>query len=184
MDHSSIQYINIPGLHNSDNDHWQSIWEKNNPKSFTRIEQENWDNPDCEKWVSKIESTLLKYDKSNLILIGHSIGCMAIVHWLNQYNHSVKGVLLVAPSDAEKPNFPAYITGFTPIPITPLKVQSIVVGSTNDHVTSIERLKHFSEHWGSELIILENAGHIETKSGFGNWVEGFSILSAFNKKGS
>ena len=46
---------------------------------------------------------------------------------------------------------------------------TIIVASDNDHVTSIERSKDFAKNWGSELIILENAGHIEPKSGFGYW---------------
>ncbi|MCB0481172.1 MAG: alpha/beta hydrolase [Flavobacteriales bacterium] len=53
---------------------------------------------------------------------------------------------------------------------------SIVVASTNDHVTSIDRSKKFASDWGSELIVLDNAGHIEPKSGFGEWPLGIQLL--------
>lgn len=132
-------YILIPGFRNSDEHHWQSIWERNNPTLFLRIQQENWDEPDCKKWTEQIELTLTPYPKEELILIGHSIGCMAIVHWLHQYNHKVKGVLLVAPSDPERPGYPSYISGFSPIPLSPITCPGIVVASSNDHVTSPDR---------------------------------------------
>lgn len=173
---SSIKYITIPGLHNSDEGHWHSIWENDNPTEFLRIEQENWDEPDCETWINRIELILKDFNKSEVILIGHSIGCMAIVHWLKRFKHKIKGALFVAPSDAEKENFPTYITGFKPIPLLTLSFPSIVIASADDHVSSLDRCRTFAKNWGSKLVILENAGHIETKSGYGVWKEGLELL--------
>ncbi|MCH2216376.1 MAG: alpha/beta fold hydrolase [Flavobacteriales bacterium] len=159
----------IPGLHNSDEKHWQSILERENPEDYYRVIQEDWNNPICEDWVQTIEDSLKYHDHSELILIGHSIGCMAIAHWYQRFKHKIKGALLVAPSDAESPAYPEYIEGFAPIPLDGLPFKSIVVASTNDHVSSIERIKYFAEAWNSKLIVLKNAGHIESKSGFGSW---------------
>jgi len=161
--------INIPGLHNSDKYHWQSCLESNKPDEFYRVEQKNWDEPDCETWIDKIEQDLKNKNYSDLVLIGHSIGCMAIVKWFEKFGHEIKGALLVAPSDSEKEGYPVYIKGFTPIPKSKLPFTTILVASTDDHVTSLDRSKEFADNWGSKLIILEGAGHIEAKSGFGNW---------------
>lgn len=161
--------INIPGLHNSDCGHWQTILEKEHPAEFIRINQENWDEPDRETWISKIEEELSNRNHSELILIGHSIGCIAILKWFEKFRHKIKGAIFVAPSDSEKESYPNYITGFTPIPTEKLPFPSVLVASTNDHVTELSRSKEFAKNWGSKLIILENAGHIETKSGFGKW---------------
>ena len=171
--------ILIPGLHNSDDTHWQTHLERSAPEKFLRIEQESWEHPVCAKWIAEIEKQLEGYDKSELILIGHSIGCMAIVHWLQKWKHPIKGALLVAPSDAESSNYPKYIEGFTPIPMSQLPFKSIIVGSTNDHVTELQRTKTFAEAWGSELILLENAGHIEGKSGFGQWELAEQLIASF-----
>lgn len=166
----------IPGLHNSDENHWQSHFESSRPSEFIRINQLNWDEPDCESWINKIEEDLKEFKHSELILIGHSIGCMAIVKWFEKYRHLIKGALLVAPSDSEKASYPTYITGFSPIPSTKLPFPSIVVASTNDHVTEMVRSKQFAKDWGSELHILKKAGHIEPKSGFGEWPVGLELL--------
>lgn len=168
--------IIIPGLHNSDPEHWQSYFERSSPADFIRIEQKDWDRPDCETWITQIEKALAHFDHSKLILIGHSIGCMAIVHWLKQYGHAIKGTFLVAPSDADKDGFPSYISGFSPIPMNPLSCPSFLVASTDDHVTSLQRSEEIAKAWGSELILLEEAGHIESKSGYGEWKEGLKMI--------
>lgn len=168
--------INIPGLHNSNEEHWQTIFEKSDSSNYIRIHQENWDEPDCDIWVDKIESELKNLNHSDLILIGHSIGCMAIVKWYEKFGHKIKGALLVAPSDSERDTYPSYITGFVPIPEKRLPFPTIVVASDNDHVTEIERSKEFAKCWESKLVILENAGHIEPKSGFGEWQLGLELI--------
>lgn len=168
--------ITIPGLHNSNEDHWQTRFEISDPAGFKRVEQVNWDEPDCDAWIKKIESELKDFNRSELILIGHSIGCMAIVKWQEKFGHRIKGALLVAPSDAERENYPSYITGFTPIPNKKLPFPTIVVASDNDHVTEIERSKEFARNWGSQLVVLKNAGHIEPSSGFGNWPLGLELI--------
>lgn len=166
----------IPGLHNSDENHWQSHLEKANLQDYLRIHQENWDEPDCATWIEKIEIDLVDQNHSELILIGHSIGCIAILKWFELFGQPIKGALLVAPSDAEKEGYPTYITGFNPIPMTRLPFPSIVVGSSNDYVTSLSRTKEFAAQWGSRLVLLEDAGHIESKSGFGRWDLGVQLI--------
>lgn len=173
--------INIPGLHNSNEEHWQTLIERSDPENFQRIHQENWDAPDCAIWIDQIEKELKTFHHNDLILIGHSIGCMAIVKWHEKFGHRIKGALLVAPSDSERANYPAYISGFTPIPSFKLPFPTIVVASTNDHVTDLERAKEFALNWGSEFVVLENAGHIEPKSGFGNWPLGLELIEKLDR---
>ncbi|MCB0762088.1 MAG: serine hydrolase family protein [Flavobacteriales bacterium] len=173
--------INIPGLHNSGKDHWQTLWELEFPGEFVRVQQADWDHPHCQDWIEQMENSLSAHPHHELILIGHSIGCMAIVKWFERYRHTIKGALLVAPSDSERENYPEYISGFVPIPTFSLPFPTIVVGSTNDHVTSIERTGEFAKNWGSRLVMLEDAGHIEPKSGFGPWLEGLEWVRQLEK---
>lgn len=169
-------YFNIPGLRNSDASHWQSIWENKYPKQFRRIQQHNWHEPECSSWVQQIEATLSGERLENAVPIGHSVGCAAIVQWFARYGKPVKGALLVAPSDVDRPGYPSYILGFSPMPLEKLPFKSIVVASTNDHVVDLERARYFANCWGSELEILPNAGHIEGSSGYGNWEKGQELL--------
>ena len=175
-----MKYITVPGLRNSGPEHWQSHWERQQPEAFMRVEQLNWEAPDKAAWTQQLEASLSTFNKEQLILIGHSIGCATIVHWHHTYGHKIKGALLVAPSDPERADYPSYITGFAPLPLTPLPFPSIVVASDNDHVVSLDRAREFARNWGSQLITLNHAGHIEPNSGFGPWPEGLDILKGLD----
>ena len=168
--------IIIPGIHGSDEKHWQSLWEREFPTMFHRVVQADWNNPDCDTWTLQIEQDLSLYSHGQLILIGHSVGCATIIHWLKRFDHRVKGVLLIAPSDVDRYGYPPYITGFSPMPLERLSCPGIVVASSNDHVVNIERARHFSDCWGCEFVELDSAGHIEPKSGFGEWPFGLELL--------
>jgi hypothetical protein len=95
-------YFIVPGLGNSGPEHWQTHFEKTLPNT-RRIEQQEWEAPDCAEWIATINTALQNYDLSNVVLIGHSLGCSTIAHWAEHYSKRVRGALLVAPSDMESP---------------------------------------------------------------------------------
>ncbi|MDJ1470869.1 RBBP9/YdeN family alpha/beta hydrolase [Xanthocytophaga flava] len=165
----------IPGLGNSGGQHWQTLWEKQF-SDFKRIEQKDWDTPVCSDWIKVIDEVVMQYDLTNVILVGHSLACTTIASWAKQYNRNIKGALLIAPSDTEAPTYPAGTTGFTPMTLFHLPFPSIVVASTNDYYITLDRATQFADAWGSELIVIGEAGHINVAAGFGEWREGLDIL--------
>jgi len=168
-------YLIVPGLGNSGPTHWQTYFE-NSGDNFHRIEQPEWDAPTCEDWISTIDEKVLAYDPATVILIGHSLGCATIAHWHAKYKRKIKGALIVAPSDLEAPQYDFPAIGFVPIPLKKFNFKTIVVASENDIWVSLDRATFFAENWGSELINIGNAGHINTESGHTNWDEGLRIL--------
>jgi len=51
-----------------------------------------------------------------------------------------------------------------------------VVASTNDPFATLDRAKTFTGAWGSELVLVESADHINAASGHGPWPEGERLL--------
>lgn len=168
-------YLIVPGLGNSGPDHWQTYFESQGPH-FIRINQQEWNEPSCDDWVSAIDNALSAFDLSSVILIGHSLGCTTIAHWAKRSGKKIKGALMVAPSDIENPVYTFPATGFSPIPIDPIHFPTIVVASSNDPWVSLERAGFFAECWGSKLIDIGNAGHINADAGYGKWEQGLEIL--------
>ncbi len=164
----------LPGIGGSGQKHWQTLWERE--YGFTRIEQRDWETPIRADWVANIQKVVSKYDPKDVILVGHSAVCGAIVEWTQQYPTKIKGALLVAPADPEAETFPTGATGFTPVPLFKLSFPSIVVASSDDYYVTLDRAKQFAEAWGSALINIGNAGHINVASGFGKWNAGLEIL--------
>jgi uncharacterized protein len=168
-------YLILPGLGNSGPEHWQTYFEKSGD-NFIRVEQAEWDAPTCEDWLDNIEKEIAAFELSSVVMIGHSLGCMAIAHWALKYKKQIKGALLVAPCDLDAPTFIYNTIGFAPIPLDKLNFKTILITSANDTWVSLERAQFFAEKWGSEFINLGNAGHINVASGHTNWEEGMKIL--------
>lgn len=178
MRNDSIRYLIVPGWQGSADDHWQSHWQRSLPSS-SRVEQADWMTPSCADWVAALEQSIIAA-AGPVILIAHSLGCMAVVHWAAQAPRAllqqVQGVLLVAPADVERPNCPPALQNFAPIPRHLLPFPSQVVSSDNDAAISAPRAMELARDWGAEIGILTGAGHINVKSGHQRWEQGFAYL--------
>jgi len=172
----NTRFLTVPGLAGSGPQHWQTIWEVQQPDLFSRIEQDNWDWPNREDWVERMQQQISTLT-SPAILVAHSLGCITVAHWAAKYASPwIEGALLVAPADAELSKRLNFVEGFIPIPFSPLPFKSIVVASTNDIYASIKRSQFFADAWGSEFINLGKKGHINAVSKLGDWPEGKNIL--------
>lgn len=168
-------YFIIPGYQGSGENHWQSHFEKSD-KNFVRVHQKDWEHPNIYEWADNVEKAISSYNPSEVVLVGHSMGCPTIAAWAAKYNRKIKGALLVAPADLESREELMEFVGLEQYPIKRLNFKSIVVASTNDPWASFEKTRFFANHWGSELINIGNAGHINDQSGLGSWKEGLEIL--------
>ena len=83
---------------------------------------------------------------------------------------------LVAPSDVEAPDYPAEGRSFSVMAMGKLPFPSLLVASTSDEYVSIERAQAFAASWGSRIVIVGPAGHINGASGHGPWLEGEAML--------
>lgn len=167
----------IPGLGDSGPTHWQSLWEARHPV-YRRVQQDEWQHPRCSDWAKNLEVAIAAAD-SPVVLVAHSMGCAAVIHWAagaGSGNKRVAAALLVSPPDVEAETIPVSPTGFAPYPLDRLPFKSVAVVSTNDPFVTLERANRFAASWGSELVILESAGHINADSGYGPWLEGEHLL--------
>lgn len=178
----STIYLTVPGITNSGIDHWQSRWESEFPEKFRRIVQAEWDEPAVGDWIATIEENVQEFGPENVILVAHSLGCIAVAHWSRKYGTPVKGALLVAPSDCETEKYRSSFnsTGFDPVPLDKLAFPSLVVASTNDEWVAFDRAGHFAEAWGSEFVNVGEKGHINGSSGYGEWSEGLELLKGLD----
>jgi predicted alpha/beta hydrolase family esterase len=173
-----VHVLTAPGLYGSGPLHWQSIWEKT--PGYKRIDQQNWDTPVMAEWVKKIEDAVAEAGPG-VVIAAHSLGCIALAYWAQQTKLSIKGALLVAPADTEKPGFPDAAQGFAPVPMATLPFTSIVVSSTNDEYASLERAKSFANAWGSRFVNAGEKGHINAASNLGDWPAGKMLVEGLLK---
>jgi len=164
----------FPGIGNSGPQHWQSLWEQSNPE-FVRIAQRDWDNPVCEEWASVLESTVQRLG-SSVVVVAHSLACLAVAHWAAKEHSTIKAALLVAVPNPQGPNFPTEAVGFFPLPQKRFPFPSIIVASTDDPYGSITYTQSCASAWGSRVVNIGAAGHINANSGIGQWSDGYALL--------
>lgn len=168
----------LPGLYDSGAEHWQSHWERELPNAV-RVVQRDWDAPVREEWVATLDRAVWE-NGSDVVLVGHSTGSALIAFWAADTKldaRSVRGALIVAPSDTEAASYPSAPTGWTPMPMARLPFPSIVVASTDDEFVTVARAKAFAAAWGSRLVSIGAAGHINSTSGLGSWPAGQALLA-------
>jgi predicted alpha/beta hydrolase family esterase len=165
----------IPGWYNSGLVHWQSRWEVTH--GYLRVQQHNWQRPLRGDWQIQLEEAVLQCDEP-AVLVAHSLGCILVAAWAahTRNAHRVKGALLVAPGDVERPETRAQLPSWSPIERRRLPFPSIVVASRNDNRCDFEKAAGLARDWGAELVDVGNAGHINAESNLGDWPQGHALL--------
>jgi len=136
----------------------------------------NKDNPTLKSWLLFLDKQMKVFDPD--IVVCHSLANILWFHYTNNYKiKQLKKLMLVSPvsNDCKIDE----LKTFFPYPIvTNLKADEIImVGSSNDpYMTKVEIMKLQTE-LNIGLKILDNAGHINSDSGYGkldcafDWIE-------------
>lgn len=170
--------LTIPGLGGSGPSHWQSIWERER-HDCDRIELGCWDDPVRNLWISRIDQDV-RASPAPVILVAHSLGCLAVAWWAHLVGEAaacnVRGALLVAPPDVDRPGADQRIARFAPAPKAILPFRSIVVASRDDPYCTFDRAEELASGWLAGLIDAGAVGHINAASELGAWRPGMALL--------
>lgn len=168
----------LPGVGNSEPEHWQSHWHRSMPGSLW-VEQRDWDNPVRDEWVAAALQAL-RSAQGPKVIVAHSLGCLLAAEVLEQAQAKtgVIAAFLVSVPDAEGPAFPRCISGFKRALDLSMPVPSCVVASTDDPYGSVAHAERVAARWESPLISVGAKGHINLKSGLGHWAEGREHFNA------
>lgn len=175
MSHGGPTVLMLPGYQNSGPGHWQSLWQAAHPE-YRRVEQRDWDNPSRPEWVEALDGAVREAG-GPVVLAAHSLGVMTALHWAAAHPAPVVGALFVAPADVEWLEEPPSVKSFRPVPMARLPFPSFVVASDDDLYADLERVREWATAWGSRLVCLHGAGHINADAGFGPWPEGEALLA-------
>jgi len=170
----ATQILIAPGFRSSGEDHWQTYWQKEN-KDYVRIEQNDWYHPVAEEWADTIEK-YVRQSSGEVIVVAHSLACIALALWAQKTKLKIKAALLVAPPNIEDEKLKAVLNGFSAVLHQKLPFKSILLASTNDEYIGIEQSERLAHAWGSRFVNLGEKGHINGASNLQNWPEGRAYL--------
>lgn len=181
----------VPGIWNSDAEHWQSGWERERGDDAVRIDPASWGEPEPGDWRDAISRAVASCAEPP-VLVAHSLGVLAVAEWLatNATNtdgtttSTVAGAFLVAPPDPDAPGFPAAAAGFS----APRRVRTAegaartpirMVVSDDDPYCTLDRALGFADAMGATVLRVGALGHVNVASGVGDWPAGRELLRAF-----
>lgn len=165
----------VPGLGDSGPGHWQTLWADADPAA-RRVHQRDFDRPVRAEWVDGLDRELRRRPGPT-VLVGHSLGCIAIAAWAAQHDAAqVAGALLVAPADADALGL---LDG---VPRAALPFPAVVVASTDDPYCTAARARAFAQAWGAEYVDHGPSGHLNVAAGYGPWPRGEQLLAALRAR--
>ena len=176
----------VPGLRDAVDDHWQTLLEKRlqrEARPVASVVPMGRDDLGCSARVAAIERTAQSIE-GPIVVVAHSGGCIMLAHWARRTRRAVRGALLATPPDFEKPMPEGYPTmdalragGWLPVPRIALPFPSIVAASRNDPLGRFSRVTALASDWGSEVVDLGSAGHLNPASGYGQWAKAESLIA-------
>ena len=167
----------LPGIGGSGELHWQTRWEKINPR-YRRFRPTDWNQPDPDDWISALDRVVGAASKPPL-LVAHSLACLLVAHWQQVSTAPVAGAFLVAVPSPQSEAFPAEATSFANPPLSKFRFPSLVIASANDPYGTIEHARERASQWGSGIVEVGELGHVNEASGLGDWPQGKALLVAF-----
>ncbi|MFZ7087879.1 RBBP9/YdeN family alpha/beta hydrolase [Curtobacterium sp. RRHDQ10] len=181
---ASVRYVVVPGIWNSGDTHWQTLWERSWGDRAARIAPSSWEHPDRDDWVAAIDDAVrasaAAAPGSATVIVAHSLGCLAAWAWLEQHDvgghdDAVRGALLVAPPDPDASAFPDDATGFG-APHAAVSTPVLLVASADDPFCAIDRARGFAATLGATFVDVGDLGHVNVASGLGAWPAGRDLL--------
>ncbi len=133
--------------------------------------------PEISAWVGKIKDIVSPNE--NTILVGHSIGCQAILRYLEIIDEDIKitGIILIAPwmkldEQTLKEEGKEVIKVAEPWMNNPINFEkiknhigkAIAIFSDNDPYVSLEQKNIFEDRLGADIVIEHNKGHFDPHS--------------------
>ncbi|MDB2562291.1 alpha/beta hydrolase [Sulfurimonas sp.] len=159
----------LHGWGGSDSPHWQSWLASELAKDYGTVsflQFSNFDFPDLQTWKNELKNELESFQPD--IVVCHSLANTLWFHLIGEIQEVQKLYLVAPPSFTCKVE---EIKEFFPLSlpqITSAK-ESLLIASTNDPYMTLNEAKKLQKSLNIPMKVLEDAGHINTDSGYGEW---------------
>lgn len=183
----------VPGLRDRAPAHWQTWMHQQleeRGQSVVTVPPMGRDELSLYRRIHSMERLIWSID-GPLFVVAHSAGCHLFTHWvrLSSQLNRVRGALLVAPPDLDKPMSEPYpakheleAEHWLPMSMNAFPFPSWVGVSANDPLCDASLARKMAHRWGSKTIELGEVGHVNPGSGHGPWPEGLRHLDSVMKE--
>ncbi len=121
--------------------------------------------PVCQEWVEAIRKSIHR-PGGDTIFIGHSIGCVALLHYLEQADMAgtPKLIILIAPPfNIESERFQTFFDPMVDFETVMWKGQEfIIIHAKDDMVIPLDHAQRYEHELNGVLKVQETGGHFNT----------------------
>lgn len=166
----------IHGWEGNPNSHWipwlKDELEKRGYEVITP-QMPNTMNPDLDSWLGYL-SLIVKNPDGNTIFVGHSLGCITILRYIQSLkgNSKIRGVVLVAGfgHNLDYEGYKNELFSFFKHPIDWINIKNhckkfITINSEDDPYVGIDNSQLFKRKLNAQTIVHRNMGHYNAKDG-------------------
>jgi len=165
--------------------HWQTWLARKTRKSGIKTvypKLPGKDRPDLNAWLKALEKGIANVD-GRTALVGHSLGCCAILHMLKRKNILRVGlVVLVAPPSEERiaksnaPFLAPFASGIDFMNARRKADRAEIFISDNDAWSSVKDAKKLAKNLRAKLHIIHKGGHLNVSAGFNTFPEVLALI--------
>jgi predicted alpha/beta hydrolase family esterase len=169
------RYLLVPGRGKPMPEHWLQRWVDADPR-FRWAPAPTGPPYILDERVAALHEAVVAED-GPAILVAHSAGCLTVAWWARRHTAAVRAALLVAPPYIDPawepdPDEPVDVVLPGAVPRGRLPFPAILVASRTDPHSTYAQSAALAGDWGAELVDAGDAGHIDTRSGYGPWPAG------------
>jgi predicted alpha/beta hydrolase family esterase len=168
MNHTHIYLIHGYTANASSN--WFPSFKKemeNDNVTVCILEMPNSNAPRFNEWLEHLENKIVNYNE-NSIFIGHSLGCVSILNYLNTKQQKFKGLFLISGFSEESPI--VELLDFIHTKINYDLIQRLVetrvsISAKDDDIIPFEYSERLAQKLNTDFILLDNGKHFIDRDG-------------------
>lgn len=130
------------------------------------------DHPVLQDWLNQLEREIPVFDEDTL-LIGHSLGCITLLRYLQRKKTKIGGLILVSgfigrnPMRAQSRELSAFTDAPLDLPlIERLAPRRMTITARNDDIVPSACTVEMAEQLRTDLIVLNEGGHFIARDGY------------------
>lgn len=169
-------FLILHGWQGNETNHWQTILAEQlealgHEVSYPQFSES--ENPKLKQWLSELQDTIDKIPENRKVIVAtHSLGGALWLHYIAKKPNFKTAMVILSAPPLDNCGIPE-IANFFPIPLKKLSdielENYLIIGSDNDKYIQLYKFKKLAMVLQIPLVILPRAGHINVKSGFGEW---------------
>lgn len=141
----------------------------------------NAEHPDRSEWLQTAKGVIADCDLSDLVIVGHSLGVVTALDFIEQAPASVKAVISVSGFSKDyNAELNSYFLREKEINFEKVRKnlkKAVVIYGDNDPYVPQEILILLADKLNVKPIVIKNGGHLNTDAGFSTFPELLTIIN-------